>query len=75
MGNYIVDGHWLEKRAEEVLADLKRIKKMFEEEKRKDAKGLLIRQWRKRIIERNLLKEVLKHTVCVIDQKKGGEND
>ncbi len=75
MGNYLVDGHWLEEKVDEVLEDLERIKKMIKEGKRKDEKGLLFRQWRKRIIERNLLKEVLNRTICVIGRKDGEKND
>lgn len=74
MGDYTVDGPWLEKRVEEVLANLRRIKEMLKEGKREDEEGSLISQMNKLKIELSLLKEILKHATDA-DKKKGGEND
>ena len=74
MSDYLIDGQWLMGRTSRVLSELKRLKKMLREGKKKDDDGSSIYfQIRSLKIERELLKEILKHTTDAErkEEKKG----
>lgn len=72
MHDYLIDGQWLMGKIAGVLAELKKLKKMRKDGKKKDDEGLsLYFQILELRIERNLLKEVLEHAIDA--ERKEGE--